>query len=596
MRFTDAWLDELRARVTLSGVIGRDVQLTKAGREFKACCPFHNEKSASFTVSDDKGFYHCFGCAAHGDAIRWLTDQRGLGFVDAVTELAGEVGLELPAETPQAAERARTIEGQRPTLEAANAIFREQLSRYPAPALWLAQRGVTADDIATFEIGFAPEDGALRGKGFSERDLASVGLVGVSTSLDTNGRPFVYPRYRSRITIPIHDARGRIIGFGGRALPGVAKDGAAKYINSSDSLIFDKSRTLFNLHRARDYFYGGPDIVPTKGTRRLVLVEGYLDVVSLQRIGVAAAAPMGTALTPEQLVRAWRVDPCPLLLFDGDGAGQKAAVRACETALPMLGPGQMLAIATLPAGLDPDELVKQACDMGEDPALALGVAALSGLRRVDQLLFDTAVTDADAPPAHGDELAPEAIAAIWARLDAWARTIADEETRLQYLATWRARYERMFVSALSPSSHPVDHPRAHLSGVWDEAHQYFWPDPVDEGERQLIRFLREKLRIRAERRALAEQNRDLDAMAKVIGLHPQTLNKVAADIEADALNGSGAREEKEAMWALYRRVAGVQGPIETAILPQIVDGRATRSASAAAKRISRVNAMIEGGV
>lgn len=595
MRFTDAWLDELRARVTLSGVIGRDVQLTRAGREHKACCPFHNEKSASFYVNDDKGFYHCFGCAAHGDAIRWLTDQRGLSFVEAVTDLAGEVGLDLPAETPQAAERARTIEGQRPTLEHANAIFRDQLSRYPAPALWLAQRGVTADDIATFEIGYAPEDGALRGKGFTERDLASVGLVGRSEG--ANGKPgFTYPRYRSRITFPIHDARGRIIGFGGRSLPGVAKDGAAKYINSSDSLIFDKSRTLFNLHRAREYYYGGPERAPAKGTRRLLLVEGYIDVIALQRIGAAATAPMGTALTAEQLTRAWRIDPCPLLLFDGDGAGQKAAVRACETALPMLGPGRMLAIASLPAGLDPDEMIKQASDMGEDPALAMAVACLAGLRRVDQLLFDTAVLDVDAPPATGDELAPEAVAAIWARLDEWARRIVDEETRLQYLATWRARYERMFVSALQPSAHPIEQRKAHLSGVWDEAHQYFWPDPMDEGERQLIRFLREKLSIRAERRALAERNRDLDAMAKVIGLHPQTLNKVAADIEADALNGSGAREEKEAMWALYRRVAGVAGPIETAILPQIVDGRAARSPSAAAKRISRVNAMIEGGV
>lgn len=580
MAIPQSFLDDLRARTTLSAVVAQDIKLDKAGREFRACCPFHNENTPSFTVNDDKGFYHCFGCSAHGDALRWLTDHRGLSFVEAVEELAAAAGMTVPAPSPDAAERAARVSGMRPTLEHAAAIYAGQLHKYSAALDFLAGRGVDAGAIEEFGLGFAPEDGALGGQGFNRRDLVDVGLVGRSDG-DGTRAPFYYPRFRSRVMVPIHDDRGRIVGFGGRSLPGVAKEGAAKYVNSSDSEIFDKGRLLFNLHRARETY---------RATRRLVIVEGYLDVIALHGCEIAAVAPMGTALTEIQLERAWRVDQCPLLLFDGDGAGAKAALRACETALPMLGPGRSLTIGALPAGVDPDDLVQAAIGAGEDPGLALAIAVMMTARRVDQLLY------AEAAGAVPVEPSPEDIAGVWHRLAEWAAAIGDEETRLSYLAMWRARYEREYLFGSEVSGHPISgalaHRDAHLTGVWDEDHNYFWPDATDEGERQVIRFLREKLAIRAQRRALTERGRDLDAMAKVIGLHPSTLNKVVMDIEADP----EAREQKEALWALYRRVAGVQGPMEVALLPSLVDGRTVRGPSVAAKRLARVEAMIEGGV
>lgn len=589
MRFSPAFLDELRSRITLSTLIGRAVKVTRAGREYKACCPFHNEKTPSFTINDEKGFYHCFGCAAHGDAIRWLTDHDGLPFVEAVELLCGEAGIEVPAASPEAAKRAEAIAGQRPTLEAAADIYRDMLREHAAARDWMIQRGIDLTTEVAFGLGFAPEDGALRGRGFNRGDLVAVGLVGASEQRD--GGVFHYPRFRSRIMIPIHDARGRIVGFGGRTIPG-AKDGAAKYINSPDSAIFDKGGLLFNLHRAREAY---------RHTRRLVIVEGYFDAIALHRMALAAVAPMGTALTERQLERAWRVDTCPLLLFDGDAAGMKAAVRAAELALPHIGPGRSLAIGTLPEGCDPDDMVRASVEAGEDPAQALAGWLCGHVRRIDQLLFDAAA--AAYRQLSDAERGPEARAALWHRLDAWARAIADEEIRLTFLATWRARYERAFVDgpeidggsdypAGHSGSHPLAHRAAHLTGTWDEEHRYFWPDPVDEGERQLIRILRGKLSIRAERKALTERNRELDALAKLIGLHPATLNKVAADIEADP----AAREEKEALWALYRRVAGVEGPMTEAILPRLIDGRARRAPTVAARRLNQVNAMIEGGV
>lgn len=579
-RFSAQWLDELRARIALSELLGRDIALTRAGREHKACCPFHDEKTPSFTVNDDKGFYHCFGCGAHGDAIRWLTDHRGLGFVEAVEALAAEAGMDVPAPSAEAAKAAALIAGQRPTLEAASAIYADHLARDEARRNWLAERGVGEAAVAEFGLGFAPEHGALRGQGFNRGDLVAVGLVGASEP-QGGGVPFYYPRFRSRIMIPIHDARGRIVGFGGRSVPG-AKGGAAKYVNSPASAIFDKGRLLFNLHRARERF---------RDTRRLVIVEGYFDAIQAHGAGFAVVAPMGTALTADQMERAWRIDPCPLLLFDGDEAGMKAALRACEAALPLIGPGRSMTVALLPQGMDPDDVVRAAA--GEDAAMALTVAVLAGLRRLDQLLYDASAADYQA--LSGAARGPEAVAAVWHRLDEWARAIADDDIRTAFLAAWRARYEREFLAAeLSGLPVPVSyaHPQAHLTGVWDEEHRYFWPDPVDDGERHLIRILREKLAIRAERKALTERNRDIDALAKLLGLDPAMINKTVADIEADP----DVREGKEARWALYRRVAGVKGPMNEAMMPSLTDGRGARPPSAAAKRMAAVNAMIAGGV
>ena len=350
MSLSPQFIDDVRSRTTLSTLIGRSVKLTKAGKEYKACCPFHNEKTPSFTVNDDKGFYHCFGgCGAHGNAFDWMTRTKGLGFIDAVRELAEGAGLVMPERSPEAAAKAQRILGLRPVLEGAQALFVGNLAVGGDVHAYLTGRGLSDALIAEFGLGWAPPGGCLTGHGFGKRAMMEAGLIGES---DTG---FTYERFKSRITIPVHDGRGRIIGFGGRLFEGEgapsAKSKSPKYVNSPGSEIFDKGRTLYNLHRARE---------AAAKAKRIIVVEGYMDVIALAGAGVGeAVAPMGTALTPEQLELLWRLHHRPILLFDGDSAGQKAALRACETALPMIGPARELAVAIMPAGIDPDDMVKK---------------------------------------------------------------------------------------------------------------------------------------------------------------------------------------------------------------------------------------------
>lgn len=347
MSLSPQFLDELRARTSLSALVGASVKLTKAGREHKGCCPFHNEKTASFYVNDDKGFYHCFGCSAHGDAIRWLTERQGLGFIDAVKDLADRAGLEVPAPSPDYREREERIERAGGVLEAAADWYARRLAAEPAAIAMLADRGVGAAAVARFGLGLAPRMGGVAATGRSVDELAAVGLL---VEGDNGWVDF----FRQRLMIPIHDARGRVIGFGGRA---TSDRQQAKYKNSAEGPHFDKGRTLYNLHRAAP---------AAREARRLVIVEGYFDAIALDGVGVAeVVAPMGTALTEAQLERAWRVCECPVLLLDGDKAGRGAALRACERAMPMLGTtmagaggGASLAVALLPDGMDPDDLAR----------------------------------------------------------------------------------------------------------------------------------------------------------------------------------------------------------------------------------------------
>ncbi|MBA3055770.1 MAG: DNA primase, partial [Sphingomonadales bacterium] len=311
MALSPQWLDELRSRLTLSSVIGRTTRLTKAGHEFKACCPFHNEKSPSFTVNDEKGFYHCFCCGAHGDTIRWMTDQRGLSFMDAVKELAAEAGLEVPAPDPHMARVTAQRETLHDVMKAAQDWFVAELAG-PAGArarAYLATRGFDAHTVTRFGFGFAPEGRQALKAGlgaFPEEKLLEAGL-----RIAVEGKE-PYDRFRGRLMLPIEDARGRVIAFGGRILD-AAKTDAPKYLNSPDTPLFDKGRTLYNLHRA------GP---AARQSGRMIVVEGYMDVIALAAAGFPeAVAPLGTALTEQQLALLWRVVETPILCFDGDAAG-----------------------------------------------------------------------------------------------------------------------------------------------------------------------------------------------------------------------------------------------------------------------------------
>ena len=408
MALTPQWLDELRARISLSAVIGRTTRLTKAGHEFKACCPFHNEKSPSFTVNDAKGFYHCFGCGAHGDVIRWMTDQRGLSFMDAVKELASEAGLEVPAPDPRSAERAQQQAGLHDVMAAAQAWFMQRLASDEGAKAraYLATRGFDAHTLQRFGFGYAPEGRQALKEALKQFPEAMLIEAGLRIAVDDK-EP--YDRFRGRLMLPIEDARGRVIAFGGRILD-AAKADAPKYLNSPDTPLFDKGRTLYNLHRA------GP---ASRQSGRIVVVEGYMDVIALAAAGIAdAVAPLGTALTERQIEMLWRLVETPVLCFDGDAAGQRAAMRAVARALPLLRPAHSLRIVRLPAGLDPDDLIKQQGAAAMERALGEGRSLLDTLWEHER----------DALPL----TTPEDKAGLKARLMAHVETIQDPDIKSLY--------------------------------------------------------------------------------------------------------------------------------------------------------------------
>lgn len=573
MALPASFLDEIRSRVSLSGLLSRSLKLTRAGREFKACCPFHNEKSPSFTVNDDKGFGHCFGCGWHGDVFRWLMDSQGLPFMDAVKELAALAGLEVPAPSPEIAarnaERARVVETVREALDQAQAIYAAQLEPAGAVMEYLARRGIGPAEIAAFGIGYARgQDGSLRGSGIGQAVGQAAGLL-VPRQEIGGGSTGLRELFWDRITVPIHDARGRLIGFGGRVWP-QRRSQDPKFVNSPDSELFDKGRTLFNLHRA------AAASRPQAGNRLLV-VEGYFDVVSLHAAGIAeAVAPMGTALTEAQLERCWRLHHRPVLLFDGDGAGRKAAVRACLTALPALGPGHELAISLLPEGKDPDDLVRAEGAAGVEAVLADAVP-------VHQFIFDGVVQ------AAGPGRSPERTAAVWDELSGLAARIGDDETRAQYLGVWRARFERELSAVPQQlAGEPVHSVKRAEDG------DYSFPDAEGDSAKHLIQIVRRVLKLREERRTITEDIGEVMKWAEMIGFSKKELGAVIRDIESDLANGPAVREEGEMLRVLYRRTLGIRGPMTEAMLPQVVDVR-PRQIGAAGKRKATTVALIEAG-
>jgi DNA primase len=410
------FLDELRARTLLSGVIAPSVKLLRAGREWKACCPFHQEKTPSFTINDDKGFYHCFGCGAHGDAIRFLTEARGLPFMEAVKELAGKAGLDVPAADPRAQEKAERATTLTDVMAAAQRWFADQLARPDGASArdYLAKRGIDPATTTRFGIGLAPYSRkAIKAalNSFGEEALLDTGMLIKPEEGDT------YDRFRGRLMIPIRDPRGRVIAFGGRILG----DGEPKYLNSPETVLFDKGRTLYNIDRAAP---------ASRTAKRLIVVEGYMDVIALDRAGIAeCVAPNGTAVTEAQLERMWRLDPAPILCFDGDSAGQKAAIRAALRALPHLAPERTLRFVALPEGQDPDDLLRSG-----------GRAALDALFEEPQPLVERLWS-------HERDVAtlttPEARAGLKQRLLDHAHAIADRSLASLYRDEWLARFDAL---------------------------------------------------------------------------------------------------------------------------------------------------------
>ncbi|RZO29227.1 MAG: DNA primase [SAR116 cluster bacterium] len=340
------FIEDLRQRVPLSDLIGKRVKLVRKGRRFSGLCPFHSEKTPSFSVVDDQGFYHCFGCGAHGDAISFLRETDGLDFMEAVERLAGMAGLTVPRSAPEDPQRTRQRKAALDILEETTRVFQTALQRNDGQgaATYLQRRGLSEAVISTYRLGYAPRSGlrtALAARGFSDDDMLAAGVIRRS---ERDGELFDY--FRDRVMFPIEDRQGRVIAFGARALG----DAQPKYLNSGEGPTFSKKNVLYGWVQARE------------GLRRglpLVVAEGYMDVIAIQKSGVATAvAPLGTALTEEQIGLLWKLHDEPVLCFDGDAAGQRAQARALERLLPQLQPGKSSRLAILPAGQDPDDLLQ----------------------------------------------------------------------------------------------------------------------------------------------------------------------------------------------------------------------------------------------
>ncbi len=350
-RIPQHFIDELIARTDIIEVIGSRVQLKRAGREYKACCPFHDEKTPSFTVSPDKQFYHCFGCGAHGTALGFVMEYDHASFVEAVEDLAARAGLEVPREGGAAA-TAQPHDELYVALERASLFYRQSLSGEARARDYLAQRGLTTDIIQRFGIGYAPArwDALVDRYGTNEDErqvLLRAGLVIERQPDAERGKsPGCYDRFRDRVMFPIRDTRGRCIGFGGRVLDG----SEPKYLNSPETELFHKGRELYGLYEARQ---------ATRSLQRLLVVEGYMDVVSLHQAGITfAVATLGTATTPEHLQRIFRLVGEVIFCFDGDRAGRAAAWRALENAVGEVKQGRQVRFLFLPDGQDPDSLVQ----------------------------------------------------------------------------------------------------------------------------------------------------------------------------------------------------------------------------------------------
>ena len=416
MSFPPQFLDEIRARLALAEVIGRRVRLVRRGREHVGLCPFHNEKTPSFTINEDKGFFHCFGCGAHGDVIGFAMRLDNLTFPEAVERLARTAGLEPPARTPEDKERAKERTSLYTVIEAACAWFEARLAGDEGKAArdYLVCRGLDAGTIAEFRLGWAPDargalKRALAKQGVSETMMTAAGLLIVP-----DGGGGAYDRFRGRIVFPIADRAGRVVGFGGRAWG----EGKPKYLNSPETPLFHKGALLYGLALARK---------PARDAGEVIVAEGYMDVIALHRAGFRnAVAPLGTALTETQIRELWRLAPEPVICFDGDTAGRSAAYRAAERALPLLRPGHSLRFIALPAGDDPDSVIaRRGAQAFRD--------TLAAARPLADILWEMEVggRPVDTPERRAD---------MEARLKACARRIGD--------LTVRSHYENHFRSNL----------------------------------------------------------------------------------------------------------------------------------------------------
>ena len=429
MRVPPSFLDDIRGRVTISSVVGRKVtwdrRKSNPGKgDYWACCPFHGEKSPSFHVDDRKGRYHCFGCKASGDIFTFLVEKEGLSFPEAVERLAEEAGLPMPRMSEADQQREEQRASLYDVMEMATRFFEAELqsARGSRARGYLADRQLAPAIQKEFRLGYAPDDRqALRShladKGITVEQMAEAGLLVAGEDI-----PVAYDRFRDRVIFPIRDPRGRVIAFGGRAL---SKDVPAKYLNSPETPLFHKGQVLYNLDKARG---------PAHEKGQIIAVEGYVDVIAMHRAGLPqAVAPLGTALTEDQLRMLWKQAAEPVLCFDGDQAGLKAAHRALDLALPLLEPGHSLRFALLPEGQDPDDLLKS-----EGPEAVRAVIAAA--QPLSDMLWQRALS-------LNDRATPERRAQFEKDLRNTINSLSDDAVKRHYLAEFAERTRALFQPA-----------------------------------------------------------------------------------------------------------------------------------------------------
>jgi DNA primase len=435
MRFTDSFLDEIRARLPVSQVAGRRVNLKRRGREFVGLSPFNKEKTPSFTVNDSKGFYHCFSSGNHGDIFRFVMETEGLSFPEAVERLAGEAGMPMPKPDPQyekaEKERLTLID----SMEAAASLFEKQFVQSDGRHArnYAKGRGLTDKTIQAYRIGYAPSSrdflkNALIGKGFTEVQLLEAGLL----IKPDDGRAS-YDRFRNRLMIPIPDSRGRVIAFGARTLE---EGGQPKYLNSPETKLFDKGSSVFNFARARG---------PAHEKQEIIVVEGYMDAIALDQAGFPnVVATLGTAFTERQMQLLWQLAPEPVICFDGDQAGEGAAARAIDRMLPALKEGHSFRFAFLPEGNDPDDLVK-----AEGPEAF--AACLANAKPLIEIVWHREIS---AQPLD----TPERKAALEARLERLLESIGNGRVREHYRREIKSRLAQLWEAQRPQSPRFNDRP------------------------------------------------------------------------------------------------------------------------------------------
>jgi len=436
MTFSPQFLDEIRARVALADVVGRRVRLQRKGREHVGLCPFHNERTPSFAVVEDKGFFHCFGCGAHGDVIGFVMRTENLSFPEAVAKLAQDAGLELPRQGPEEAARARRAASLYEVAEAACQWFQAQL-KGPAGGVareYLARRGVSADSVERFRLGWAPDQRTRLKEALTSKTVPEAALIESGLLVKPEDGGASYDRFRGRVIFPIADKAGRIIAFGGRILG----DGKPKYLNSPETPLFQKGGVLYGLAAAR---------VAARESGRILVVEGYMDVVALHQAGMAnVVAPLGTALTERHLELLWRVAPEVVIGTDADSGGFHGAVRAYERALPLLSPDRNLGFALWPPGEDPDSLVRKQ-----------GIEALRRLLDASRPWFDLAwdihlVGLCGRPDPRPEAVPPHLRAKLEADLEALVQRVGHEGLRRHLRGHVRERLTALFQPARARGS------------------------------------------------------------------------------------------------------------------------------------------------